>query len=265
MPLSVYDFGRELIESKDLDPVYVILHEAQLDVRELCVWLLPYFCFYHVGTASWISDQKYGDTQYWRRMQQAAGSSDYPRSSERRHFRGEAALKSVAWLKKRGVLSLFQPLLGRRDIKAVEVIEYVKTWYLFGDWIAFKVADILERLGLASVKFSLDTVLYDSPRKGAETLWANEMDEEHMPAEVGEWAVNRILSELGGLQAPPRYERPINAQEAETILCKWKSYMNGHYHVGEDIEATRKGLMRFARCGMSQRLLAAGKKGKLWK
>lgn len=83
--LNIYQFSRELIASKDLDPVYVLLHEAQLDEARLQLWLLAYFCFYHVGTASWIADGKSG---FWERMHIAAASKDYPRSSERRHYRG---------------------------------------------------------------------------------------------------------------------------------------------------------------------------------
>ncbi|MBZ4299837.1 hypothetical protein LAJ56_17985, partial [Streptococcus pneumoniae] len=65
---------------------------------------LAYWCFYHVGTASWIADRSVG---YWQRMEKAAGSKEYPRSSERRHFRGGQATRSVAWLKEHGLESLF--------------------------------------------------------------------------------------------------------------------------------------------------------------
>ena len=38
------------------------------------------------------------------------------------------------------------------------------------------------------------------------------------------------------------YERPVGLQEVETILCKWKSHMNGHYPLNNDIMEIRHGL-----------------------
>lgn len=257
--LTIYEFGRQLIETKDLDPVYVVVQESGLTGERLHRWLLCYWCFYHVGTASWALDQ----LDYWKAMETAAGSKEYPRSSERRHFRGAQAVRGVAYLKSQGVEALFAPLL--KDQPAEQIISYVQTWKQFGPWIAFKVADMVERLGLAKVPFQLDTIMYDSPRKAAENLW----DLEGQPsngfgAAAGEWAVGRILEELGDLTAPPRYERAINAQEAETILCKHGSYLKGHYHVGKDVAEVRHGLERFSSCKTAQRLLRAGEQGGLW-
>lgn len=264
--LNCYEFGRQIIESRDLDPVYVVLHEAQLDRRTLQKWLLGYWCFYHMGTASWVVDQGL----YWQAMLTAAGSKDYARSSERRHFRGKSALDSVAWLKDRGVDALFKPI-WRTPQTATQVMNYVKTWRGFGPWIAFKVADMLERLGVCDVKFSVDEAMYDSPREAAKTLWELEgQPRAGLGDAVGGWAVNRIVDTLVNQMvgrmghAPPRYERLINAQEAETILCKWKSYMGGHYHVGKDIAEIKHGLERYTQCETAQRLLQAGEKSCLW-
>lgn len=71
-----------------------------------------------------------------------------------------------------------------------------------------------------------------------------------------------VLSGLDG-QAPPRFDRPLNVQEAETVLCKWKSYSGGHYEIGEDVAACREGLSRFFRCRTARRLKKAGQ-GRLW-
>jgi hypothetical protein len=230
-------------------------------------------------------------------MEQAAGSKDWPRCHERRHFRGETALKSVAYLKGRGTEALWRDLTGPlapapRTAKAV--IASVTQWYGFGPWIGFKVADMLERLGLVEVRFDLETAMYEgSPTEGAKLLWDLEGQPHAGSGDAaGAWAVGRVLAELGAKAlrpvrgedrltahdraevkafqgrlagyAPPRYERPINVQEAETILCKWKSYMGGHYRLGEDVEGLRQGLLRFARCRLAQRLLRAGKGAGLW-
>jgi hypothetical protein len=334
--LSVFDFGRELLRTNDLDPVYVLLWEAQLPRPVLYRWLLAYFCFYHVGTACWITQAYAGkrfriDSKYWERFEQAASSKDYPRAHERRHYRGKNAMDSYHFLREKGIDALFQPLIDYgtdTDTPLGVVMKGVQQWKGFGPWIAFKVADMLERLNIVRVSFDDGAAfLFDSPREGAEMLWANlHNDEERIPDDVGRWAVRMILIGLsasssgsvawvkgtaphsrpvsgapcppdasGGAVlvsrrgaritdpvqskwhdllysekmltaplAPPRYERPINVQEVETILCKYKAYMNGHYRVGEDIRACREGLLRFARCDLSQVLLAAGEKGGLW-
>jgi hypothetical protein len=291
--LSVYDFGRELLRTNDLDPVYVLVWEAMkagdLIPEEVRRWLLAYFCFYHVGTASWIAE----GLNYWDRFETAAGSKDYPRCSERRHFRGAQALRSVAYLKSRGVGELFGPFDrgADREWTAAEVVEVVQQWVGFGPWIAFKAADMLERLSLLRIEFDLDTVMYDSPMEGARLLWELEGPKGVDGVNVGEWAVDRILTHLsvpGGTDpasahitphpvvgrassgpadvflAPPRYERPVGLQEVETILCKWKSYMGGRYHVGEDVASCRWSLLRFPACRTAQRLIWAGKAGGLW-
>jgi hypothetical protein len=319
--LNVYDFGRALLARNDLDPVYVVVWEAMkpgqtdggLGGDRLRLWLLAYWCFYHVGTASWCANHAREDT-FWTRMAEAAGSKTYPRSAERRHFRGDNAAKSVKWLREQGVQKLFEPFdaistdTADAFATAADVCKYVQTWVGFGPWISFKVADMLERLGLARVRFDIDTVMYDSPREAAELLWRVEHPGEGRRSptrDEGEWAIGRILGHLASPPlpsephrkvyqqkplsalpkmsksaadnavidqfrgmlagyAPPRYERPLNAQEAETILCKWKSYVGGHYHVGEDVAAVRRGLLRFAKCRTSQALLKGGKAGGLW-
>jgi len=43
-------------------------------------------------------------------------------------------------------------------------------------------------------------------------------------------------------KAPPWFDRPLNIQEAETILCKYKSHTHGHYPVGKDVAAVKKAL-----------------------
>lgn len=257
--MSVYEFGEQLITTGDLDPVYVCLWHAKLSGEKLKRWLLAYWCFYHVGTASCIVEQK----DYWGAMEQAAASKAWPRSSERRHFRGGAALRAVAWLRQRGMESLWCRLLEGTDLRAPAVMARVRGWYLFGEWISFKVADMLERLELCPVQFRPEDVfnMFDAPKKGAEL-----MAEVHGPARenIYGWAYDQLTECLGHLKAPPRYERFLNIQEVETILCKWKSHRGGHYPVGKDTEEVLHGLVRFARCKTSQQLIQGGAEGGLW-
>ncbi len=266
--LDVDAFGRKLLETRDLDPVYVLLHTAGFS-RDLALcsrWLLAYWSYYDIGTASWIAEHE--EPHYWRAFCRAARSAYYPRGKERRHYRGQIAVRSSTWLRQQGIDRLFGPLLtGEETAKSlVEVLRHVQGWIGFGPWIGFKASDMLERLGLARVRFPPESVfaLYSSPLEGAARLWRQETGKGEFPADLGLWAVRRVLRGQSGRKAPPREDRPLNVQEAETILCKWEAHTRGRYHVGEDIAACRRSLARFGRSRLVQRLYRAGKLAGLW-
>lgn len=257
-------YGRLLIETGDLDPVYMLVWNCE-ELREnryvMEHWLLAYWSFYHMGTASWITDGWNDDFSYWERFQAAAVSKQYPRCRERRHYRGHAARASYNYLSKRGIEDLFSPFREPKEFTCKEVMTEVKTWVAFGDWIAFKAADMLERLGLASIAFSVDDVyLFDSPKEGARRL-AESLSASPTEAGLNAWAVDTLVNSYKDLKAPPRYERPIGAQEAETVLCKHKSYLNGKYKLKEDIESCQNCLRLFQeRSLLANNLYQVGKK-----
>lgn len=248
-------FGRQLIATGDLDPVYIVLWESKLDRDQLCRWLVAYWCFYHCGTASWVVDQP----DYWAALMAAASTKKHPRASERRHFRGQAAIKAVNGLREWRLTCsemVYQVSGPTENPPLSEVVRRVKQFKGFGDWIAFKVADMLERLDLCAVYFSPTDVfnMYDAPRAGAkaicEYMGVNEYSNQYLVA------YNYLKTKLAKEKAPPRYERPINIQEIETICCKYKSHCNGKYTVGKDIHEVHEGLDKYKhKSTTAQRLL----------
>lgn len=235
-------FGEKLIQTQDLDPVYVLVSSCpELKNKEkLRRWLLAYWSFYHMGTASWITD---GEDNYWDRFMDAASTKDHLRCPERRHYRGQNALKSVAYLHERGIDSLFSEI--EIDASCSDVMKQTKKWVGFGPWIGFKIADMLERLQLARIAFNVDDVyLFDSPLEGAKRL-RESVSATVNDSEVGPWAVEYLINKLGHLKAPPLFERNVSVQEVETVLCKWKSYTNNKYHIGEDITSCQKCLNQY--------------------
>lgn len=263
--LSTYEFGKQLLDTGDLDPVYIMLYQARLEPHRLKRWLWAYWCFYHCGTASWMADQP----NYWDAMAQGAASKDWPRASERRHFRGRAAISAVEDMRAAGktAAELVDDLCDwDHDPSLQEVSARAQQTKGFGEWIGFKIADMLERLGLCPVVFKPADVfdMFEAPLHGAAEMWRRHGDDSNDDEDIPVWAYRRLTEELGHYKAPPRYERPINIQEVETILCKWKSHTNGHYEVGKDTHEIRHGLLQFARCRTSQRLLQGGRVGKLW-
>ena len=122
----------------------------------------------------------------------------------------------------------------------------------FGPWIAFKVADMMERVLGCPISFDeTEVMMYSEPKKAAWMLWNERMAPKYPPnTKFKEDAVLKSVVENLTIHfskfnlhlAPPRYERPVNIQEIETILCKWKSHKNGHYPLNNDIHEIRDGL-----------------------
>ncbi len=237
------DFGRALLFTGDLDPLYVMVYAAQMKRRELGRFLLGYGMFYHAGVAAML-------TRYPRFWEQVEELLPYaPRGTERRHFRGELARSSVKMMRELGppevALSHIYPDIypGERPLTFSEVFEGAQTLRGFGPWIAFKMADIAERVAYRYIDFTgCELSIYRDPVKGA-ALWRyGDQDATIQPGEVSE-VCEEIRVALGAdLLAPPLYDRPINVQEVETVLCKFKSHYNGHYPIGKDTREILHGL-----------------------
>lgn len=261
--LHVHDFGKQLIETGDLDPVYILCDRFDWDSEEqFNSWLIAYWCFYHVGTACWCSEAT-SEQKFWNRLKKAAGSKKYHRSPERRHFRANNALDSVKFLKSKGLLELFKPFyfpeqfLGTSSPTAKQLIDYVKTWEGFGPWIAFKVADMMQALNILHVEFDHDVVcVYKEPLKGAEQVSFHYYPHLALTGKKQCWgmAYAHLITQLGKELAPPQYARKIDIPEVETILCKWKSHMNNKYKVGEDIHSIGKALDKYPDCETAQEM-----------
>jgi hypothetical protein len=263
--LNIYDFGAHLLETGDLDPVYIALNKAELDPAHLARWLLAYWCLYHCGAASWLSEQE--GANFWGNLIIAADNQlpaptggRWPRGSERRHFRGEASIRAVVGMRERFgdrpeqvisyLLDGVEP--GGDGLPFAEVAARAKGLPLFGPWISFKVADMLDRLGIAEIDFDQAAVfMFDDPAKAALMFWREKMGliETAQPKDrdmvIGQ-VVDHLSEHFKTFEAPPLHDRPVGLQEIETILCKWKSHRNGHYPLFNDIEEIRHGLVPWA-------------------
>lgn len=245
--MSVTEFGDALIRTQDLDPVYVAIHGAALPRDQLCRLLLAYWCFYHLGVAARLSEWR-GD-HYWDWMTQAARNTEpppvgvgtatrWPRAAERRHFRGEKCVKAMGWLRW-NFTSPEEPVDQLRLCDdSRQVMNQVQTWPMFGPWIAFKAADMLERCAEVPLEFNRDIgLVYEEPKKGLEML----VDREGGPSLTTRYEA--LICHFSKFLAPPALDRPCGPQEVETVLCKWKSHIGGHYWVGKDTHEVRHALI----------------------
>lgn len=256
--LTIEDFGRQLITSGDLDPVYIALGGAIQGEGKLHRWLVAYWCFYHCGVASWMSEWE--GQEFWKGMLTAAhnelpspAGGRWPRGKERRHARGAQGVNMVAHLRQRYgsrpedmVADMAELAVG--GVMFAELATRIKSHVLFGPWIAFKVCDMLERVCGLPVNFEhADVFMFKDPVRAALMLWRQKLslpkssrpiDEAHAIREV----VSYLKGEFKDLAAPPLLDRAIDLQEVETVLCKWKSHMNGHYPLCNDIDEINEGL-----------------------
>ena len=261
--LPVLEFAKQLIDSRDLDPLYVILYRSQMEKEKLARWLVAYWCYYHAGLCCWIVDQK----DYWRVMEKVA-EGDYPRGTERRHFRGELAVNGVSHLRKcfGSAGKVLEYLCLETEAKGVK--NKVESFYGFGLWIAWKVPDMIDRLGIQPITFYQTDLgwMFSASIKGAKLVATEELGGEQ-PTLIDTLISSHryLIKYLSSRSAPPLFDRGIGVQETETIFCKWKSHMNGHYPVGKDSIEIRHSLLRYARSRTAQSLLRVMRQEGLWK
>lgn len=245
--LTPVQFGRALVESGDLDPVYLMLRSAELPLALRQRWSLAYWLFYHAGVATRVAEA--GAGAFWDVVQEGLDRK-WPRGTERRHFRGVQAQKTVDKLQERyaSAEQAVTYISGRPGSlhEFVDVKARALTWWGFGEWISFKMADMSDAVLDVRVNFvGTEAHFFDAPRKGARLVldFARE-SHETLGDEI---AVVRAISahlmpELQSLRAPHAPERVLREQEYETILCKYKSHLNGHYPVGYDTKHLRTAL-----------------------
>lgn len=219
--LDLIPFGHALLDTLDLDPIYVILVGGNLDKKLLYRWILSYLFFYHAGVASKIAESE----DFYRTAQQAQNEK-WLRGRERRHFRGKQSQYTLDWMK----VAFPQPekaiesLIGAKTF--AQVWMRLDSWPMFGAWAIFKTADLLDRVVGNPVKLDIDDLrFYDAPYEAAK-MW--------FPKWSLKQTVEYVLEQYKDRQAPPRFERPFGILEAETCLCKSASHMNDHYPVGND-------------------------------
>ncbi len=261
---EVADFGAILLKSNDLDPVYVVLHRLassnNCSDAQLHRFLLAYILCYHVGASCWLSEKEGNNFFEWlliaaANAQSAPLGGRWPRSHERRHWRGQFAINVVGKLNDRysdrpenfipnivGAFTQSPPY----PTPFSEIAKRVQSHYGMGAWAAFKLADLIDRVGIAPVDFSYDdVVIYKDPVEAAKIIYRRENNlpnkVEVKPAGV-KATFNHYIEYFSDYGAPPLYDRPFGLQECETVFCKIKSHLHGRYPLFNDIREIREGL-----------------------
>lgn len=241
------EWGRQLILTKDHDPLYVGLTQWGVRGARLRRFMVAYWCCYSVG-ASWYISQHSG-SRFWDTLETAAANVEpsplggrWPRAHERRHWRGQKCVESV-WALRSRFRHPEEAVISLEAARSLGDVNRLMDWPQFGPWIAFKAADMLERVLGVPVEFSNDILtMYKDPKEGAE-----------MAAEIlgiaPQGVANLMSFAYNDIKAPGYNGRDnarmCNIQEVETVLCKFKSMRKGHYYLGKDTKDHRAELERW--------------------
>lgn len=232
------DFGADLILTYDLDPIYPMVVAADMDDDMRKRWCLAYWCYYHAGVSSSIAERP---SKYFYDCMRGCAIDKCPRGMERRYFYGDLAWNTIEKLEEFGPPErVVEAMTQHSDFGGVN--SAVQSFYGFGSWIAWKIADMADRVLQIDLDFS-DTNLnmYKDPKQGAAYILTGDKKYPITEDELN-GVVDAMELEYSGLLAPPFQDRPINIQEVETVLCKYKAHCLGFYPYGNDTIHVAKAL-----------------------
>jgi hypothetical protein len=239
-------FGRHLLASGDIDPIYPILrsiHQERRFNEEQALWhSFLYVAWYHlpVGHAAFdwaprsISKAAYG--KHIRNI-----GSTWPTGIERRSNRGGRVFTHIEsfchvtshiplsqWFRNGFVTA---PTLAKRNANWRMLNERLQAVWGNGRWAAYKHCEVLRRVHDLPVEApDMGHRFSSGPREGLATLYG--------PLEGQGEAVIAVLDGQGR-DLQERLEKrglTVDVEELETILCNWKSLLKGKYYVGHDID-----------------------------
>jgi len=253
--LEIIEFGSQLLTTQDLDPVYValvgVMRKNLWTVDQVKRWLVAYWCIYHSGLACHISMSD--RDRFWDLLYEATENitpsplgDRWPRTPPRRHWRGKKATDAVTALRKRYKKpeDMVDYIIGDTNFASPttfkSVTKRVQEHPMFGPWIGFKIADMIERVLGQPVDFDHAAVfMFKDPVKAVLKLWrhhtgygktAKPKDMDSVIIQTVDW----LIEAFKDFKAPPLLDRPPNVQEIETILCKWSHHMGGFYPLMAD-------------------------------
>lgn len=253
-------FGRHLMESEDIDPLYPVLRHLQQDMdEEQALWhSFLYVAWYNLPSAT---------AAFARYPTPRAGVVDlanegWPTGVERRNHRGVSFalarhLQSYLAATKRGQARWYREGVGTHQVTDTQALlaglpkdrfsnqwnwhivnERLQMLYGNGRWAAYKHCEVLRRVnGMPLEAPDMGHQFSSGPRQGLATLYGDL-----------EGQTSAVIAELDrrGLDLQKRLVRRglvVDIEELETILCNWKSLLKGKYYVGHDIDELQEQIM----------------------
>jgi Alpha-glutamyl/putrescinyl thymine pyrophosphorylase clade 2 len=255
--LRIEPFGRTLLTSGDLDPVYLALNRSGFSYAQTARWLTAYAAFYHCGAACYLSEIE--GLAFWDEMDVAAANltkdptgQRWPRGRERRHMRGHSAIVAMLeWRQRYGAEpeAMFTYIAGAAP-DFLAVYERALEHRSVGDWLGFKIVDLVDACLHGAIDQSdVTPFLYASPVKGLLLAYSREYHQ-HRPEtwrwSAVMWMLETLRAAYTDLRVPHHPARPIDLFCLETIACKYGAHQSGHYPLYTDLTEIGEGLAPWA-------------------
>jgi len=237
--LTFTQFSKEILESGDIDPDYwfmrKIAKQQEFSKQQLLNWILLKVCIYRsvseleiifkagqLNMATWFQKVKYGNE------------------------RNKA--KNRAFEYYCNISSFFSAFKLDNSNKAT-LFDHISLVTGFGPWARWKLVDLLScvygyHVPLEGIDFR---EAYEFPLKGLLVVNGYEENDQSMGWLIGAdpdmyndcmkdaWKQMPKVS-----KTPHNNNAGIRINELETCLCKYHSYIHGHYYPGKDIEHLKK-------------------------
>lgn len=225
-------FGRELIRSQDVDPLYPVLKELERGMSaEQALWFtFLYLAYYNLGSATVVLGQM--------PFPAPMNSHYFPKldiATERRNLRGNKLRPHVdnyvTAINNAGSQTAFlQQRWGTNPIRNYEAFWLTaQTIWQNGRWAAFKWSEILKKVhgwNLAAPDMRME--FCSGPKQGL-------MDMFGLTRDPGVEALN----EYGQLLRTAALAEGLDVgdwETLETVLCNFHSLRSGRYYIGHDID-----------------------------
>lgn len=218
---------QQMFRYEDADPAHVAFCRADVPEDVLHRTLLAWMAFYHVGVASMLG--QYGGSKFWRKMFEAYPTA--PRSTERRHFRGQSGLAALKdWVEWYPDPAYMFAAIRSLPPRYTAIREYMRRHAQFGDYFVWKVCDLYEAMGGDAIDMDgCERYVSASAAKGARKI-GQAMD--------GTLTVMNVLERVAiygrahGLTSPPLHRKTVTVLDAETVCCVYKQLRGGKYVPG---------------------------------
>ena len=217
--MSWKQFAKTLFEIEDADPGYMLLGRAKISLPQKRRFMAAWCAFYNPGIAAKASE--YEGELFWRYLRTQYATAK--RASERRHFRGKAGLDALKTWQER--FTLPEAMVSYMVASDFFKVQYrAKSVPQIGVYFVWKFADVQERVFRIPCAFPPEAAKHSPsvPQQGAKRI-APDLTVGETYAMIADY-----LNDLG-MRSPPWYDRPMNMQEAETVACVYKQYVNGKW------------------------------------
>lgn len=206
--MDIFGFIQKKLLIDDVEPMYTAIMRSKLPLKTRQKICFAEGLADHLGLAAQMAEQK----DFWKAAREFVAQGQ--RGGARRHFRDPVATAALRVMERRFPdLSTF---FKNMPEDFFEARAYITDLPQFGAFSAFKIADMAERTCGVRVDFSQVELRDFSkfPQRGAK-LAADYLGTKP------EALYTKMLGHSWKRLAPPLYDRPLNAQELETMCCNY--------------------------------------------